>query len=85
MNKKLIKIAYYSIFLIAFICYIILLGVILTLIFNFVGFPDSMNVLKQVILLVIAFLLIKPILYTFMGWLGTKMGLTVEDFKKKQK
>ncbi len=83
--KKVLKIIYYFVFLFLWILYIILIGIVLSYIFDLIKMPDSMYFLKQLILVIVVFLLAKPIVYPCMDWIAMKFGLTVEDFKKNSK
>jgi hypothetical protein len=64
---------------------VIVIGVVLTYIFNFLQLQDLMYWVKQIIMIVIVLLLMRPTLFVFMGWIAVKLGLTKQDFIKKTK
>lgn len=85
MKKTILKAIYYIIVFIMFGLYLILLGMILGFIFDFFKLPDSAYLIKQITLVIVAFLFVKPVFYTCIGWIALKMGLTNVDFIKSKK
>jgi hypothetical protein len=74
MKKKILLFLFYVIVLILLGLYLIGLGIILTLLFNLIGLPqDEYNILKQLVLIILALLLAKFTLFPVIGFVASKI------------
>jgi cytochrome c oxidase assembly factor CtaG len=76
LGNILSKILYYFLVLVILALYLVLIGAVLTFIFNSIGLPHQYYELKQFVLVLVAFLFRKKLLYPVYNFINRRIGIS---------